>query len=264
MADNDMTYEQALEMDHLMSHGQFTSVLFPEIFTLTAPQGNELVLDVGTGTGNLAHALAHKITGGCIFGIESSDAMLRVAKEKAVSLTNYFPIKGHGGELFFCDSAFDLAFCVRALQSFEDPLKGLKEIKRVLKADGHLMLCEPVGPADEKLRDILTQTFQAAHPGYRFFSAEQIDNTIKGAGFEEVRGTEAVLAFHQEGLGGVPMGPHYMEAYHAIRMRKDPKLLEKFNEEVFQVSEGPGGKINIHGNLTFLISLLEKRPSIRK
>ncbi|MBI2859549.1 MAG: methyltransferase domain-containing protein [Chloroflexi bacterium] len=260
------TYEQALDMDRLMSHEQFTNVLFPEIFTLVAPVGNELVLDVGTGTGHLAHALSHKITSGYIFGIDNSDAMLRVAKEKAVkeNLNNYFPIKGTAENPLFCEHVFDLAFCVRALHHFAEPMKGLKEIKRVLKADGHLLLCEPVGPEDERLRELLTQTFSAAHPGHKLFSGEMIDDYAKSAGFQQVRGTDAVLAFHQEGLGGVPMGPHYMEAYHAIKMRKDAKLLDKFNEQVFQVTEGPGGKIHIHGNLTYIISYLEKKPPLRK
>lgn len=38
---SDVTYEQAQNMDHLMSHEQFNNVLFPEMFTLAAPQGND-------------------------------------------------------------------------------------------------------------------------------------------------------------------------------------------------------------------------------
>lgn len=263
---SDIKYEQALNMDHNMSHGQFTDVLFPEMFTLAAPVGNELVLDVGTGTGHLAHMLSHKVSEGCIIGIDDSETLLRIAKEKAVSekISNYFPLRANGQDLFFKDSTFDLAFCVRALQHFDNPLSALKEIKRVLKPDGHLMLCEPVGPEDEKLSEVLTESFQAAHPDYKFYSQGILDGFINGAGLKEIRGTEVVLSYNQEGINGVPMGPHYLEAYHLIRMRKNKELLEKFNEQVFEVTEGPGGKIFIHGNLVFLVTLLEKKTSDRK
>ena len=257
----DYTYEQALNMDHMMSHAQFNTMLFPEIMTLTAPQGNEMVLDVGTGSGQFAHALAHKVTEGTIIGIDDSDSMLRVGREKATkdNLFNYYPLKASAEDLLFRDSIFDLAFCVRALHHFDAPGKGLREIGRVLKKDGHLMLCEPLGPKDEKLRAALTEAFQAVHPDHKFFSPEMIDEMLLSAGFQEIRGTEVALAFHQEGIGGVPMGPHYMEAYHMIRMRQDKDLLDRFNEQVLQVSEGPGGKIFIHGELKFLVSLQEKR-----
>ncbi|MDO8473084.1 MAG: methyltransferase domain-containing protein [Dehalococcoidia bacterium] len=263
---SDITYEQAVKMDHLMSHGQFTDVLFPEMFTLAAPVGKEMVLDVGTGTGHLAHALSHKLNDGCIIGIDDSDAMLQVAKEKAVKekIANYFPIRAKAEEMFFKDSTFDLAFCVRVLHHFDNPLAALKEIKRVLKADGHLMLCEPLGPNDGKLREVLTESFQAAHPDYKFYSQEMLEGMLNGAGFQEIRGTEAALSYNQEGLGGVPMGPHYMEAYHLVRMRKNAELMQKFNEQVFEVTEGPGGKIFIHGSLVFLVTLLGKKTSARK
>ncbi|MBI4339790.1 MAG: hypothetical protein HY680_07535, partial [Chloroflexi bacterium] len=130
----------------------------------------------------------------------------------------------------------------------------------VLKPQGNLVLAEPLGPRDEQLRQVMTEAFQGPHPGHRLFSPEEVDKIVADAGFREVRGTEVALAFHQEGIGGVPMGPHILEAYHLIRMRKDARLLEKFNEEVLQVTEAPGGKVFIHGSIAMLVSVQEKRP----
>lgn len=263
---NETEYQKALDMDSLMSHQEFTKVLFPEIITVSAPKGNEVTLDVGTGTGHLADVLVTKIPEGVVIGVDESDAMLRVAREKAVKrgLHNYYPFKARAEDIPFRDGYFDLAYCVRAMHHFDDPLRALKEVHRLLKANGNFLLCEPLGPRDEGLRQVLTEAFQAAHPDHKFFSGDQIDSLIKEAGFNEVRGTEIGLAFHQEGLGGVPMGPHYMEAYHLIKMRGDSRLLEKFNEQVLQVTEGPGGSIFLHGTLYFLVSYLEKVKAAKK
>ena len=258
----DYTYEQALNMT-MMSHAQ--STLCCSQMTLTAPQGNEMVLDVGTGTGQFAHALAHKVTEGTIIGIDDSDSMLRIAREKAIkdNLFNYYPLKASAEDMLFRDSIFDLAFCVRSLHHFDDPGKGLREISRVLKKDGHLTLCEPLGPKDEKLRAALTEAFQAVHPDHKFFSPEMIDEMLLSAGFQEIRGTEVALAFHQEGIGGVPMGPHYMEAYHMIRMRRTRNSWTNSTNRCSRCG-GTGGKIFIHGELK-LVSLQEKRqPGTKK
>lgn len=258
----DVTYERALEMDQMLSQAEFTKILFSEMMGMITPRGDELVLDVGTGTGHLAGVLAPRLSRGYIVGIDGSDAMLRVAREKSVSqgLFNYFVLKSRAEHLLFRDSEFDLAFCLRAMHHFEEPRKALQEINRVLKKEGNLVLCEPLGPRDERLRQVLTEAFQMAHPDHRFYSVEDIDNLIAESGFHELKGSEIVLALHQDGIQDVPMGPHYLQAYQMIKSRNDSQLLRKFAQEIFQVSEGKEG-IHIRGSLTFLVSLLAKQTA---
>lgn len=255
----DISYERALEMDRLMRETEFQNLLFSEMLSLVILKGDEVVLDVGTGTGLLAEILADKLKEGAIFGVDQSPAMLRVAQEKVAQkkLHNYYLLKSPAEELVFRDALFDFAFCVRALHHFADQAMALKEINRVLKSEGKLVMCEPLGPEDEGLKQILTEAFQAAHPEYKFFGEKDLYSLFQQAGFAETQATDMVLAFDQDGVGGIPMGPHYLQAYHLIRWRGNQELLRRFEGELFQVTERED-LVHVRGKLKFLVTVLAK------
>lgn len=256
----DISYERALEMDRLMRESEFQNLLFSEMLSLVTLEGDEIVLDVGTGTGLLAEILAEKLKEGAIFGVDQSPAMLRVAQEKVVQkkLHNYYLLKCPAEELVFRDALFDLAFCVRALHHFADPAMALKELNRVLKGEGKLVMCEPLSPEDEELKQVLTEAFQAGHPGYKFFAGADLYSLFQGAGFAETQATDMVFTFDQDGTGGIPMGPHYLQAYQLIKSRGDEELLRKFERELFQVTER-GGLVHLRGKLGFLVTVLGRK-----
>jgi 2-polyprenyl-3-methyl-5-hydroxy-6-metoxy-1,4-benzoquinol methylase len=98
---------------------------------------NHLVLDVGCGTGRYT---AFSKKGNSIVGSELVFSAAKNAKRRG--LENI--IVADSEDLFpFCDGAFDRAQCIEVIEHLLDPVTTLKEINRVMKADGELFISTP-------------------------------------------------------------------------------------------------------------------------
>lgn len=108
-------------------------------FDLFQPQSEEKILDIGCGTGNFSIKLAKR---GCkVVGIDISQAMLEEARKKTKK--NNLDInfqKGNALNLDFADNSFDSVFSMTAIEFIEDLEKAFKEMKRVVKPGGKIML----------------------------------------------------------------------------------------------------------------------------
>jgi ubiquinone/menaquinone biosynthesis C-methylase UbiE len=93
-----------------------------------------LVLDVGCGIGADAGEIAK--SGAAVIGLDPSKLML----SRAGNVRSVMFIQGAGEHLPFKTSLFDRIFCKGALDHFINPLVTLKEISRLLKPDGHLIV----------------------------------------------------------------------------------------------------------------------------
>jgi len=108
----------------------------------------ERVLDVACGTGIVARQAARRVgTGGRVVGLDVNDAMLTVAR--AVTAGSRPPIEwrqGDAASLPFPDRDFDAVFCEQAMQFFPEPLKALREMRRVLADGGRaaISVCRPI------------------------------------------------------------------------------------------------------------------------
>lgn len=109
------------------------------------PKAEECVLDVACGTGIVARLVASQSgTGKNVIGIDLNPSMLNVAKNAA--LNEGFEIEwreGSATKLPFLDEMFDVVFCQFSLQYFPDKLLALKEMYRVLKPNGRVLLSLP-------------------------------------------------------------------------------------------------------------------------
>lgn len=96
------------------------------------------VLDVGCANGSLLSALNEKtkIKG---TGIDISPLMIKTAREK---YPEFDFISGTAQKLPFQEASFDLAICSASFHHFPDPDGFLKEIKKVLKSEGRLVIAE--------------------------------------------------------------------------------------------------------------------------
>ena len=109
------------------------------------------VLDVATGTGDVAFRLADMLPDARIVGVDLSEGMLRVAREKLEKLPPQFTGRmafGKGDCLMlpFQDSEFDMITVAYGVRNFSDLSAGLKEMRRVLKKDGVLCIIELSNP----------------------------------------------------------------------------------------------------------------------
>ncbi len=105
------------------------------VFRIAQPRAGERALDVGTGTGNYACALAR--LGLRVTGIDASEAMLSVARAKPEPVMWQ---QGSAEHLPCEDASFRLVISVTALEFFADPERAIAEMVRVLAPGGRLVV----------------------------------------------------------------------------------------------------------------------------
>src|SRR3954470_21824594 len=98
-------------------------------------------LDVATGTGDLAIELASR--GATVVGSDFSEGMLEVARRKAPSLTWE---QGNALALPYEDHAFDAATVGFGARNFSDLPRGLREMARVVRPGGRVVVLEITTP----------------------------------------------------------------------------------------------------------------------
>lgn len=103
------------------------------------------VLDIATGTADLAILLAKKHSGSKIIGVDLSENMLAVGRRKVeeLSLSNRISLKqGDSLSLPFESNTFDVAMVAFGVRNYEDPVKGMAETLRVLRPNGKFYVLE--------------------------------------------------------------------------------------------------------------------------
>jgi len=119
------------------------------------------ILDVATGTGDLAVALC-KTGASSIVGLDISPGMLAIGKEKVLSKGLSDIIEMHIGDsenLSYETASFDAVTVAFGVRNFENLEKGLSEIYRVLKPGGQLAILETSVPTRFPYKQ-----------GYRFYA----------------------------------------------------------------------------------------------
>ena len=110
----------------------------------------EKVIDIATGTGDFAIMAARMLQPQELIGVDISEGMMQVARDKvkAEGLADTITFKKDDClALSYPDETFDAATVAFGIRNFQDLEKGLQEISRVLKKEGHLSIVELTQPA---------------------------------------------------------------------------------------------------------------------
>lgn len=145
---------------------------------LDIPSGG-IVLDVGSGPGNVTASLARG-PNGLALGVDVSEPMLaRAVRAEAGPQVGF--LRADAGRLPFRDETFDAVVSIAMLQLAPDPSAVLAEIARVLRPGARMAVMVPtVGRAAPLMRLL-------PDGGAHFFSDDEIGDTLEDLGLVGVR-----------------------------------------------------------------------------
>jgi len=113
------------------------------------------VLDVATGTGRVAFAAARAVgPKGRIVGIDLSEGMLARARRRARGLPVEFRLMD-AEKLEFEDATFDVVLCGFAVWFLPDILRGMREMRRVVRPGGRLAFSTWAKPSHEPMMEMM-------------------------------------------------------------------------------------------------------------
>lgn len=168
------------------------------------------IMDVATGTGDLAIAMARKVSEAHILGVDLSEEMLSEARKKIkrLELENRITLeKGDAENLTMVASeSVDAATLAFGVRNFENIERGLSEIYRTLRPGGKLVVLEFSMPKNRLVRWVYRQYAHRLLPRIggmiskdkqaytylpdsveEFPAPERFAEILKGVGFKSVK-----------------------------------------------------------------------------
>ncbi len=103
--------------------------------------GSNLILDIATGTGEVAIETVRSLQGSHVIGLDPSREMLRLAQKKCASLRIDL-LQGYAEHLPFHNGVFDAITIAFGIRNTIDPLQSLTEMNRVLRPGGRVAILE--------------------------------------------------------------------------------------------------------------------------
>jgi ubiquinone/menaquinone biosynthesis C-methylase UbiE len=150
-------------------------------FSTVAPDNGNRILEIGFGNGHTVPRLlklAERLT---YAGIDISETMVDEATRFSSALIADRRVDlrvGTSSRIPFPNAAFDRTLAVNTLYFWSDPAVDLKEIRRVLKPGGTLVLGS-LSPSSAQADPMFKH-------GFRFLSQQELIDLLRNAGFSEV------------------------------------------------------------------------------
>ena len=143
-------------LNHLMSLGTDRSWRRRALREIVTPGTPQRILDLACGTGDFSLAIAKKMhPDSRITGLDLSEGMLAVMREKVARAGLEDRIscgQGDSEAMPFADGAFDVVTIAFGIRNFEHREAALREILRVLRPGGRLVILELSVPESRLLR----------------------------------------------------------------------------------------------------------------
>ena len=179
-----------------------------KVVSLVNNSSPETILDVATGTGDLAISLV-KTNAKKIIGLDISDGMLEVGRKKISKKelgSTIEMVLGDSENLLFEDNSFDAITVAFGVRNFENLEIGLSEIFRVLKPNGIFVILETSVPTKTPFKQgykfytkyilpVIGKLFSKDRSAYSYLSesaslfpyGEVLNNILRQIGFIDVK-----------------------------------------------------------------------------
>ncbi len=160
------------------------------------------ILDVCTGTGDIAIMLAKKFPNASITALDFSLEMLKIAKIKSKNLNINF-INQNALDMPFLDNSFDLCTISFGLRNLPDITAAIKEIHRILATNGELLIIDLGKPKMnwlyplilDKVIPILGKIFHENKYPYQYLvesqkdfpSPQKLSKVLQSVGFADTK-----------------------------------------------------------------------------
>jgi len=173
-------------------------------------KGNERVLDVATGTGTAAIALARSLPEGQVTGVDFSEGMLAVAEAKvgASGMDNISLMRMDMQELQFPGGYFDAAVCAFGVFFVEDMVGQVRLVAEKVKKGGRFLMTtfddNTFSPIVEMMFNRLKDYGVEAPPETRkrLYTAEQCSALFQEAGLGDVKVESQEVGYFLPDAGG--------------------------------------------------------------
>lgn len=122
---------------------------------LIASETHDDILDIATGTGDLAILLARKLDPLTVIGVDLSEGMIEIGRKKVLAegLDDIVTLGiGDCLQLPFPDASFDCITCAYGVRNFQNLLAGYREMHRVLRPGGMVVILELSTPRSAVVR----------------------------------------------------------------------------------------------------------------
>jgi demethylmenaquinone methyltransferase / 2-methoxy-6-polyprenyl-1,4-benzoquinol methylase len=172
---------------------------------LAALEPGDRALDVASGTGDLALELARRVApGGEVIGVDFAERMLELARAKAGELPVSFQV-ANALSMPFADNEFAAATVGFGARNFADLERGLREMARVVRPGGRVVVLEITTPSRRPLSTFFELWFERAVPALgriagdaqayeylpssvrRFPGPEALAGVMAGSGLTDIR-----------------------------------------------------------------------------
>jgi len=197
-------------LNHLLSMN-FDRSWRKHLVKLLGKKNPRTILEVATGTGDLAIALA-KIEPETIVGIDIAGKMVEIARTKVLErgLESLISLKqGDAEKIPFSDATFDAVTVAFGVRNFEDLVLGLTEMKRILRPGGSMMILEFSHPASFPFKQL-----------YGIYSALCIPliGRLVSRNYQAYRYLPDSIRFF-------PSGRHFLDILDKIGMRNSQQVI---------------------------------------
>jgi ubiquinone/menaquinone biosynthesis C-methylase UbiE len=154
-----------------------------EAIDLLELTSDDRLLDLGCGTGETLRRLGPLVSRAV--GADISPAMIEQARSQAQGQTNLEFAVAEAGRLPFADETFSAILCTFSFHHYPRPAEAAREIARVLKHGGRLVLADANSDLwTIKLADLVARRREPGH--VHFCSSKELTLLLSGAGLTQI------------------------------------------------------------------------------